>query len=117
MKRHKNGAEIKHPKSKEESHNTALTSLEAFTDYTASGKRQTEAIQALLALSEHQPITSRRLSDLMKIERCHITRILKDLEGMGKVRVSHIAPCQVTGKRVQHYCLINWLPSLFPSHD
>ncbi|HRN56921.1 MAG TPA: hypothetical protein PLL71_10740 [Agriterribacter sp.] len=113
MRTHTTGAGAKHPENKEKKHNTAATSRESFTAYTASGKRQTEAAKALVIIDAWQPITSRKLAELMQVERCHITRCLFDLQQAGKVRVSHVAKCQVTGKRVQHYCLASWQPELF----
>lgn len=101
------------PENTEKKHNATATSKEAFSDYTCSGKRDTEKLKALMAILQYQPITSRKLAEIMGVERCHVTRCLKDLEQAGKIRVSHTAKCQVTGKRVQHYCLIDWFPSLF----
>ncbi len=115
MRQHNNGAGRMQPKNNEKKHNTAATSRDSFTAYTASGKRQTEAATALATIATWQPITSRRLAELMQVERCHITRCLFDLVQAGKVRVSHVAKCQVTGKRVQHYCLTSWQPELFNS--
>ncbi len=113
MRTHTTGAGAKRPKSTEKRHNTAATSRESFSAYTASGKRSTEQEKALAAIGEWQPVTSRKLAELMHVERCHITRCLYDLMQAGKIRVSHIARCQVTGKRVQHYCLTGWQPELF----
>lgn len=93
--------------------NTAATSRESFSSYNASGKRVTEREKALMAIDEYQPVTSRQLATLMQVERCHITRCIYDLMQAGRVRISHTAKCQVTGRRVQHYCLTGWQPSLF----
>ena len=115
MKTHYTGLnEIKkQPENSEKKHNATATSREALAAYTVSGKRLTEKMQALAAIEQHQPINSRRLCEIMEVERCHVTRCIKDLEQAGWIRVSHIAPCQITGKRVQHYCLKDWQPSLF----
>lgn len=101
------------PENKEKKHNTAATSRESFSAYNACGKRLTEREKALAAIAEYQPVTSRQLAKLMQVERCHITRCLFDLMQASKVRVSHTARCPTTGKRVQHYCLTGWQPSLF----
>lgn len=101
------------PENNEKKHNTAATSREAFSDYTASGKRQSEKLLALSTIAENQPVTSRQLAQLMKVERGNVCRCLKDLEQSGKIKISHIGRCQVTHKRVFHYCLTGWQPSLF----
>lgn len=113
MRQHNNGARKRHPEDNGKKHNAADTSRESFSAYTASGKRQTEAATALATIATWQPITSRRLAELMQVERCHITRCLFDLVQAGKVRVSHTAKCSTTGKRVQYYCLADWQPELF----
>lgn len=116
MQQHNNGASKFNQQPKDTlKHNAAITSIQAFADYTASGKRDSEKIKALATIANNQPVTSRRLSELMQVERCHITRCIKDLEQAGRIRVSHIGKCRVTGKRVQHYCLMDWQPSLFPN--
>ena len=116
MQEHNNGVknltELQ-PENNEKKHNTAATSREAFADYTASRKRQNEKLKALEVIAERQPITSRQLAQIMQVERCHVTRCLYDLQHAGKIRISHAAKCQVTNKRVQHYCLMDWQPTLF----
>lgn len=100
-------------KNSKKTHNTAATSRESFKSYTASGKRQSEKDKALTIIAKQQPITSRRLAELMQVERCHVTRCLYDLIQAGKIRISHIARCPTSGKRVQWYCLAGWQPELF----
>jgi predicted HTH transcriptional regulator len=91
-------------------HNTASTSREAYASVVQSGKTQREREIVYQAISNSQPITSRKLSEITKIERTNITRSLYDLlrEQPVRIKEAYVDRCPVTKKRVKYYTLIIW---------
>jgi predicted transcriptional regulator len=88
--------------------NVADTSRECFNQIKKEGQLKKEAEIVLQLISDHQPITSRRISYLTKIERTNITRSLYDLEAIGRIKHPVTDKCPVTNKRVRFYTLIDW---------
>lgn len=91
-------------------HNTAATSREAFASVIRSGQTQCERETVYQAITDNQPITSRRLSEVTRIERTNITRSLYDLlrEQPARIRIAYVDRCPTTQKRVKYYSLIHW---------
>jgi DNA-binding MarR family transcriptional regulator len=93
-------------------HNTAQTSRLSFQEINQNGQRVREKERVLDALRQHQPLTSRSLSQLLKIERTNITRSLNDLENDAPflVKVAFEAKCPITKRLVKFYSLTSWTP-------
>lgn len=61
------------------------------------------------ALATYQPCTRRKLSDLTGLEIATLCRALFNLVyRLETIKVSHYAPCKVTGVEVMHFALKNW---------
>lgn len=70
----------------------------------SSGKRGTEKGRGLIEMFSYgKPVTSRMLMKILNTERSNCTRILKDLENEGKIKVVKSAKCETTGQRVNYY--------------
>ncbi len=69
-------------------------------------KRHTDRVKALAAIRKFGPVTSRKLSTIIGLERTNVTRQLRDLEDDGLIYVSKVAKCPTTGYTVQHYSII-----------
>jgi predicted transcriptional regulator len=90
-------------------HNTADTSIQAYTEVKASGQIAKEKTAVLGAIRKLQPCTSRMLASSLGIERTNITRSLNDLENKNKlVKKAYKDICGTTGKTVYYYAMIDW---------
>lgn len=93
-------------------HRTTQTQRESFAAINESGKRVTEAIKVFDLLTKNPPLTSRQIATKMQIERTNVTRTIRDLQDNGKAKVAYCAPCQTTGKKVEHYTAIQEVKQL-----
>lgn len=90
--------------------NIAETSRKSFRSYNSSGNRAKEQLLVIAILGKHQPITSRQLSTLTKLERTNITRILFDLTNAPTpvAKIAFEKKCPVTHRLVNWYCLFDF---------
>ena len=88
----------------------AETSIEAWKIINERGQPQREKARVYAILEKLQPVTSRKLSEALKIERTNITRTLKDLETAGLIKIACKAKCLSSGMTVYHYSKIDWEP-------
>jgi hypothetical protein len=98
-------------------HNTAITSRESYQELLNTNKLIDQKKAIYQAISIHQPITSRRLSQITGQERSSVCRSLYDLmnEITPSIKECFIGRCPITKRNVKHYSLINWKPDLFNS--
>jgi len=86
--------------------NVAETSIEAYIAIKTEGQILREQDLALEVMERYgNPLTSRLLSKLTGKERTNITRVLYNLERMGRIVISHTGKCPITNKRVSWYKL------------
>ena len=91
-------------------HKAAETSIEAWKIINERGQPQREKAKVYAILDRLQPVTSRKLSEELNIERTNITRTLKDLETAGFIKIACKAKCPTSGMNVYHYSKIDWEP-------
>ena len=91
-------------------HKAAETSIEAWKIINERGQPQREKARVYAILDQLQPVTSRKLSETLKIERTNITRTLKDLVTAGIIKIACKAKCPFSGMTVYHYSKIDWKP-------
>ena len=88
----------------------ADTSIEAWIIINERKQPQREGVRVYQMLSKIQPATSRRLGEILNLERGNITRCLKDLENAELIKVAYKAKCPVTNMKVKHYAKVDWKP-------
>ena len=88
----------------------AETSIEAWKIIHERGQTQRKKARVYAILDQLQPVTSRKLSETLKIERTNITRTLKDLVIAGILKIACKAKCPFSGMTVYHYSKIDWEP-------
>jgi len=95
---------------KEKKHNTAETSRETFIALSNEGRLIDQKKTIYQAISDYQPITSRSLANMTGHERSSVCRSLYDLlnEINPSIKVCFVDKCEITGRRVKHYSLIDW---------
>ena len=94
-------------------HNTAETSRESFIELKRSRKLNRQHALVFTAISEHQPVTSRQLIKLTGLERGALTRVLFNATHTEDplIKICYDAPCDITGRAVHWYSLIEWQPT------
>lgn len=88
-------------------HRTTVTSRISFKQLNESGQRETEKKRVFDLLLQSEPLTSRQVARMLKVERTNITRTIRDLMDTALIGVKSIAKCETTGKKVQYYTAID----------
>jgi len=93
-------------------HNATETQKQSYTKLNNDGQRLREKALVFETLKANGPLTSRKLSELTGRERTNICRSIYDLlnEITPQVKVAYEAPCPTTGRKVQYYAPVDWMP-------
>ena len=92
--------------------NATYTQVRSFQEITKNELRRNQKSKVLLALESNKPCSMRMLSKITGIEVTAISRCLTDLRQNQPplAKMVFVDASEITGKKVQFYTHINWLP-------
>ncbi len=95
-------------KRKKKPHQTSENSIKAYREIRKEGLIDRQADRAIKLLAIHQPITTRRLSQISGIEKTAMCRVLFNAVKAGTVKIAFSDLCETTKKTVGYYSLSSY---------
>lgn len=81
----------------------SVNSINSYREEISKGKINSLSTRVVQLLKVQGEMTSREISKALNCERCSITNPIKSLEENGSIEIGRVAPCKITGRRVNYY--------------
>lgn len=89
------------------------TAAKSYKQLTETGRDSQIQKMILELLKESKPLTRRQISQALCVEISSLCNALRVLQDIGKLKISHVMPCETTGRLVSFFTIHTFQFTLF----